>query len=200
MRISILLLGLLLFISCSNDTADGGGTETVIGTVEGDTTKFKNAEVSFLVNDYNPKVSTDRIYKTVLSPSGVFELSIPTGDYVVHIVSEDKKEGRMSPLSLRGAFHYRDSIGRVGTLNMVVPGLPESGGYVYIEGTPYWKPLSEGTAMGDTATNIALIDIPPFEGLDIYVIDSTGKNVSVKKDAFLLPGTFQVVDHWILWP
>lgn len=199
MRILILLLGFLFFLSCSDDTADGGGTETVIGLIEGDSTKLNNAAVSFLSEAYNPKISTDTVYKTVLSPTGGFELSIPKGAYVIHILTEDKKEGRMSSISLQGKFNFTDSIGRVGTLNMVVPGLPESGGYVYIEGTPYWKPLSAGEAMGDTATNISLIDIPPFDSLDIYVVDSVGKKVSVKKDAFLLPGTYQVVDHWILW-
>lgn len=195
----LLLLGLLFLFACSDDTADGGGTETVIGSIKGDSTKLINAEVSFLSATYDPKVSTDSVYATVLSPTGGFSLSMPRGEYVVHILSEDKKEGRMSSVSVQEEVQLIDSIGRVGTLNMVVPGLPQSGGYVYIEGTPYWKPLSAGTAMGDTATNIALIDIPPFYGLDIYVVNGLGKKVSVKKDAFLLPGTYQVVDHWILW-
>lgn len=200
MKNVLLLLILLFLFDCASNTIVGGGTETVVGVIQPASNSTPVKSISLYSKNYNPITKIDKIFNAQIADSGHFSFpSIPHGEYVLHSYNEDSTYSSMTPIVVDdNPLTVEDTLREPGSMIMSLPGTPESGRIIFIRGTDISAPYSEGTIYEDSLTVILFEDIPPFTGLDLIIIDSNNVESVFKSNWFLLPGTYQVVDHFII--
>jgi hypothetical protein len=159
---AILVAAAALLPLCSSpiQTAGGGGTETVIGSVaNGNGTAASNTLVRLFPASYNPAADTAVVYADTTDSSGSFAIAgVGSGDYTVYATGADKKTKALV-LGIRVA---QDTVrllpavlSALGCARIEAPAdAPLSVGFVFVPGTDIVRKI-------DGATTSILFDSLP---------------------------------------
>jgi hypothetical protein len=151
---AILAAAAALLPQCSSpiQTAGGGGTETVIGSVaNGNGSAASNALVRLFPASYNPAADTAVVYADTTDSSGRFAIAgVTSGDYAVYAIGADRKTKALV-LGIRVAEDtvrlLPAALSALACARVEAPAnAPLSAGFVFVPGTDIVKKIDGATA------------------------------------------------------